>query len=95
MAHWNREVQHGTSRKGGLIIGIKKLEFCGSDLKIVEFLPSDLTGDLDIVIKLASSKGYLDVDDVKSETWWSEYRISRAFKILEEKKICRKTTSYI
>ena len=77
-------------KKNGLIDGIKKL----ADIKIVEFVPSGLTSDLQQILNLAAQKGYLTLEELMAETSWSEYRIMKSMDFLERRHIARKVESY-
>ena len=78
--------------KDKLIEGIKTLE--DSDIKIVEFVPSRLTSDLQQILYFAGQKGYLTLEEIMTETSWSEYRVMKSIKILESRQIAHKVESY-
>ncbi|HME50587.1 MAG TPA: tetratricopeptide repeat protein [Candidatus Lokiarchaeia archaeon] len=79
--------------KKRLIVGIKELE--GSNLKVVEFVPGDLTADPQQVLGIAAIKGMLTIEEIMSETGWEDFRVARVLDVLEQKGIARKSTTYL
>jgi len=78
--------------KNNLIVGIKTLE--GSNINIVQFVPSDLTSDLTEILNLAAQHEYLTLDEIISETGWNQFRIMTSIQLLEEKGIVKSEESY-
>jgi len=75
-----------------LIEGVKLVE--NSNIKMVEFIPEDLTEDIKEIIALAEKYAYLTKELIISETSWESYRVDRIMRFLEVKKIARKTESF-
>ena len=77
--------------KAGVIQGIKKLD---SGIKIVEFIPVELTPDQNIILNLASKKGYITMEELIMQTNWPQDRIERVLQSLIDKNIAKVDSSY-
>ncbi|MHA1268710.1 MAG: EAP30/Vps36 family vacuolar-sorting protein [Candidatus Helarchaeota archaeon] len=77
--------------KAEVIPGIKKLE---SGIKIVEFIPVELTPDQGIILNMASSKGFITLEEIIMNTNWTQDRIERVLQTLLEKNIAKIDQSY-
>ena len=75
--------------KDDLIVGVRKLK--DGDIKIVEFLPVNLTDDLQYILNIAASSGYITIGELLQKTGWDEYRVRRALDTLEKKTHCPKS----
>ncbi len=76
-------------KKQSLIEGITKR----SGVKIVEFVPVTLGKDARKVFDLATSKGYVTLEDVVLGTKWDQQRVIRVLESLVKQKIARKVSS--
>ncbi len=77
--------------KEGVIPGIKELE---SGVKIIEFVPSELSDDHDVVLSIASRKGHVTIEELLMKTSWSPERIQRTIDALVDTGMARKDESY-
>jgi len=77
--------------KQKLIPGIKKLS---SGLSIVYFFPVELSFDENIVLAIASEKGWITLEEVMIRTGWSRERVEVTLKELETSGISRPDPSY-
>jgi len=84
-----RAIQHLADAK--LIPGIRKLK---SGIKIVEFVPRELTEDQVTVLSLASRTGYTTLEDVMTQTRWNRERALAALKSLEKAGAAKLDKSY-
>ncbi len=78
--------------KADAIPPLKKLD---SGVKIVEFIPTELTEDQEIILSLASRQGYITLEEILLKTKWSLERAKRAIEDLVEKGIAIKDTQYM
>lgn len=78
--------------KKGFIVGVKELG--ASNIKIVEFIPGELSSDLKKIMDLASITEYLTFEEIIAKTSWDEYRIERAMNVLVEKHIAKTIESF-
>ncbi len=76
-------------KKQSLIEGVTKR----SGVKIVEFVPVTLGKDARKVFDLATSKGYVTLEDVVLGTKWDQQRVIRVLESLVKQKIARKVSS--
>ncbi|MHA1311974.1 MAG: EAP30/Vps36 family vacuolar-sorting protein [Candidatus Helarchaeota archaeon] len=74
-----------------IIPGIKKLD---SGIKIVEFIPVELTPDQSIILNLASKKGYITLEEILMNTNWTQDRIERVLQTLIDNNIAKVDLSY-
>ncbi|WXG42787.1 MAG: hypothetical protein WED04_01585 [Promethearchaeati archaeon SRVP18_Atabeyarchaeia-1] len=78
-------------KDAGLITGVRTLP---SGVKIVEFLPAELTDDSNRVLDLAAEKGWLTTEEVMLKTQWPRERVERTLRSLEQIGITRVERSY-
>ncbi|TFF89560.1 MAG: hypothetical protein EU549_00175 [Promethearchaeota archaeon] len=77
--------------KAEVITGIKKLD---SGIKIVEFVPVELTPDQNILLNLASKKGFITLEEIIMKTNWSQERVERVLESLLQNNIAKEDISY-
>ncbi len=77
--------------KRKVIPGLRQLR---SGVKIVVFIPAELSDDQNEILSIASEKGYVTPEDVMLKTGWSKERVNAALTALEESGIARKEESY-
>jgi biotin operon repressor len=78
-------------KDAGLITGVKTLP---SGVKIVEFLPVELTDDSNAVLALATEKGWLTAEEIMLKTKWSRERVERTLQSLQQLGVTRIDQSY-
>ena len=66
-----------------------------SGVKIVEFIPANLSEDHETVLNLASREGYITIENLILKTGWSLERANRVLNELVEKGIAIKDTEYM
>jgi hypothetical protein len=81
----------GVLQDAGLIPGIKTLP---SGVKIVEFLPVEVSDDSKTVLDLAVQKGWVTVEEIMLKTNWPTERAERALENLEKLGLARTDISY-
>ncbi|MEA2071360.1 MAG: EAP30/Vps36 family vacuolar-sorting protein [Asgard group archaeon] len=74
-----------------LIPEMKTLE---SGVKIVEFVPVDLTSDHKKVLDLATRKGWITIEELMLKTNWSQERSERTLESMKKSGIARVDASY-
>lgn len=77
--------------KAEVIPGVKKLD---SGIKIVEFIPVELTPDQSIILNLASKTGSITMEKIIMKTNWTQDRIERALEFLIENNMAKLDISY-
>ena len=65
-----------------------------SDVKIVEFVPVGLSSDQHDILELASTKGWITLEEVMMENGWSKVRSERVLKAFKDGGIARIDSSY-
>ena len=65
-----------------------------SDVKIVEFVPVGLSSDQHDILELASTKGWITLEEVMMEKGWSKVRSERVLKAFKDGGIARIDSSY-
>jgi hypothetical protein len=78
-------------QEAGLIPGIRTLP---SGVRIVEFLPLEVSDDSNMVLDLAAPKGWITVEEIMLKANWSAERAERALDNLEKLGIVRVDLSY-
>nr|MDO8135719.1 EAP30/Vps36 family vacuolar-sorting protein [Candidatus Njordarchaeum guaymaensis] len=74
-----------------LIPGIKTLP---SGVQVVEFLPVEISEDSNTILNIASSSGWVAIEEVMLKTKWPRERAERALRSLEKGGIARVDVSY-
>ncbi len=74
---------------------IPPIKTLSNGVKIVEFIPANLTEDHEVVLNLASRHGYITIEDLILKTGWSLERANRVLQELVEKGIAIKDTEYM
>ncbi|TFG01714.1 MAG: hypothetical protein EU542_06470 [Promethearchaeota archaeon] len=74
-----------------LIPPIKELE---SGVKLVQFVPTDLTQDHETVLSLATRKGWISLEELLLKTKWTQERGERVLESMRENGIARLDASY-
>jgi hypothetical protein len=78
-------------KDAGLITGLKTLP---SGVKIVEFIPAELTDDSNTVLALASEQEWLTVEGIMLKTKWPRERVERTLQSLQQLGVTRIDQSY-
>ena len=78
-------------KDAGLITGVKTLP---SGVKIVEFIPVELTDDSNTVLAQATEKGWLTEEEIMLKTKWSRERVERTLQSLQQLGVTRVDKSY-
>jgi biotin operon repressor len=78
-------------KDAGLITGVKTLP---SGIKIVEFIPVELTDDSNILLALATEKGWLTPEEIMLRTKWSRERVERTLQSLQQLGVTRVDQNY-
>lgn len=78
-------------KKNNLIPGTQELK---SGVKIIRFLPIELTDDQNEIISIASRKGFTTLEEIMLKTDWVKPRAQAALQALEQEGITRKDESY-
>jgi hypothetical protein len=78
--------------KAKLIPGIRKLP---SGIRIVELVPRELTNDQVAVLSLASRSGYTTLEEVMTQTKWTQERADAALKSLESVGAAKVDKSFV
>jgi hypothetical protein len=81
----------GILQDAGLIPGIRELP---SGVKIVEFLPVEVSDDSNTVLDLAVQKGWVTVEEIMLKANWPTERAERALENLEKLGVARTDVSY-
>ncbi|MFX0140437.1 MAG: hypothetical protein ACFFDN_42755 [Candidatus Hodarchaeota archaeon] len=74
-----------------LILGLKKLK---SGIELVRFYPSDVSGDMNKVLELATELGQLNITDVMNRLNWTHERSQMVLEDLVNNKIAKKSSKY-
>jgi hypothetical protein len=74
-----------------LIPGIRSLP---SGVQVVEFLPVEISEDSNTILDIASSTGWVSIEEVMLKTKWPRERAERALRSLESVGIARADVSY-
>ena len=77
--------------KAEVIPGIKKLD---SGIKIVEFIPVELTPDQNIILNLASKKGFITLEEIIMNSNWTQERIERVIQTFIDNNLAKVDSSY-
>jgi hypothetical protein len=73
---------------------VKVFELKPSNTKIVEFVPVSMTSDQNEVLELASTKGWITLEEIMMEKEWSKERSERVLKAFKDSGIARLDSSY-
>lgn len=78
-------------KDAGLITGVKTLP---SGVKLVEFIPVELTDDSNTILAQATEKGWLTAEEIMLKTKWPRERIERTLLSLQQLGVTRVDKSY-
>ncbi len=78
--------------KAKLVPGIRKLP---SGIRIVELVPRELTNDQVAVLSIASQSGYTTLEEVMTQTQWTQERADAALKSLESAGAAKVDKSFV